>query len=204
MITTQINGKIFQIDGQGFLSPAEELTLEDWLHDMRAQDAANKQCRSVETISTHRKNLREKTQQHSAVGVLAYCLSHGIIRLADDDSIEKAAYSLGDRLRSIAIIKALKIEPLDLQAFRAQSRTKQRSRCVSLTSAQKAVAPVFAEEQEGCADYFDIPAFLRKKLHRKIEDAEFNEQQRMVSYARKAAQHLAALPKIEIESEAAA
>lgn len=180
MITTEINGKIFQIDGQGFLSPAEELTLEDWLHDMRAQDAANKRCRSVETISTHRKNLREKTQQHSAVGVLAYCLSHGIIRLADDDSIEKAAYSLGDRLRSIAIIKALKIKSLDLQAFRAQSRTKQRPRCV-LPSAQKAVAPVFLEEQEGCSDHFDIPAYLRKRLMKQ----EHASHERLAAYVEK-------------------
>lgn len=56
MITTKINGKTFEIDGQDFLSPAEERALEDWLHDMRVQDAARKRFRSPETISTHRAN----------------------------------------------------------------------------------------------------------------------------------------------------
>lgn len=81
MITTTIHGEKFQIDGQGFLSPAEELALEDWLHDMRVQDAAQKRCRSPETVSTHRKHLREKANAKSASGVLAYCLSKKIIRV---------------------------------------------------------------------------------------------------------------------------
>lgn len=81
MLTTQINGKTFEIDGNGFLSPTEELTLEDWLHDMRVQDAARKRCRSPETVSSHRKSLREKTHQHSGTGVLAHCLSMGYIRV---------------------------------------------------------------------------------------------------------------------------
>lgn len=81
MITTKINGKTFEIDGQDFLSPAEERALEDWLHDMRVQDAARKRFRSPETISTHRKHLREKTNQHTAAGVLAYCLSKAYIRV---------------------------------------------------------------------------------------------------------------------------
>ena len=81
MITTEINGRKFEIDGQGFISPAEETALEDWLHDMRVQDAANKRSRSEETVKSHRKNLREKTHQHSGTGVLAYCLSAGYIRV---------------------------------------------------------------------------------------------------------------------------
>lgn len=81
MITTEINGTKFEIDGDGFLSPTEELTLEDWLHDMRVLDAAQKRFRSPETVSSHRKNLREKTHQHSGTGVLAFCLSKGYIRV---------------------------------------------------------------------------------------------------------------------------
>lgn len=81
MLTTEINGTTFEIDGQGFLSPTEEITLEDWLHDMRVQDAAEKRHRSPETVKTHRKTLREKTHQHSGTGVLAYCLSKQYIRV---------------------------------------------------------------------------------------------------------------------------
>lgn len=81
MITTEINGKKFEIDGQDFFSPAEERTIEDWLLDMRAQDAANKRHRSLETINTHRKHIREKTSQHSGTGVLAFCLSREYIRI---------------------------------------------------------------------------------------------------------------------------
>lgn len=81
MITTEINGKKFVIDGKDFLSASEEVTLEDWLHDMRAQDAASKRSRSAETVNSHRKHLREKTHQHSAAGVLAYCLSKDYIRI---------------------------------------------------------------------------------------------------------------------------
>ena len=40
MITTEVHGKTYVIDGKGEFSPTEEQTLEDWLHAMRAQDAA--------------------------------------------------------------------------------------------------------------------------------------------------------------------
>lgn len=80
MITTQVNGRIFVIDGKGEFSPAEELTLEDWLHAMRAEDAAQKRHRSPDTINTHRKNIREKTAQRNGEGVLVYCFSKDYIR----------------------------------------------------------------------------------------------------------------------------
>lgn len=51
MITTQVHGKTYVIDGKGEFSPAEELTLEDWLHAMNAQDAAQKRHRSPETVT---------------------------------------------------------------------------------------------------------------------------------------------------------
>lgn len=81
MIQTEIHGRVFRIDSHGFLSPAEETALEDWLHDMRAQDAAQKRHRSVETIKHHRKHIREKTRAHTASGVLSYCLSKDYIRI---------------------------------------------------------------------------------------------------------------------------
>lgn len=80
MITTQVNGRTFVIDGKGEFSPAEELTLEDWLHAMRAQDAAEKRHRSTETVNTHRKHIREKTLQRNGEGVLVYCFSKDYIR----------------------------------------------------------------------------------------------------------------------------
>lgn len=80
MITTQVNGRTFVIDGQGEFSPAEEQTLEDWLHAMRAQDAAEKRHRSPETVNTHRKHIREKTHQRNGEGVLVYCFSKDYIR----------------------------------------------------------------------------------------------------------------------------
>lgn len=80
MITTQVNGRLFIIDGKGEFSPAEEQTLEDWLHAMKAQDAAQKRSRSPETVNTHRKNIREKTDQHNGEGVLVYCFSKNYIK----------------------------------------------------------------------------------------------------------------------------
>lgn len=80
MITTQVNGRTFVIDGKGEFSPAEEQTLEDWLHAMKAQDAAQKRHRSPETVNTHRKHIREKTLQRNGEGVLVYCFSRDYIR----------------------------------------------------------------------------------------------------------------------------
>jgi len=80
MITTQVNGRTFVIDGQGEFSPAEEQTLEDWLHAMKALDAAQKRHRSPETVNTHRKHIREKTACSNGEGVLVYCFSKDYIR----------------------------------------------------------------------------------------------------------------------------
>ena len=80
MITTQVHGRQYVIDGKGEFSPAEEQTLEDWLHAMRAQDAAEKRRRSAETVNTHRKHIREKTNQRNGEGVLVYCFSKDYIR----------------------------------------------------------------------------------------------------------------------------
>lgn len=80
MITTQVHGKTYVIDGKGEFSPAEELTLEDWLHAMNAQDAAQKRHRSPETVNTHRKRIREKTDQRNGEGVLVYCFSKDYIK----------------------------------------------------------------------------------------------------------------------------
>lgn len=80
MITTQVNGRLFIIDGKGEFSPAEEQTLEDWLHAMKAMDAAQKRHRSPETVNTHRKHIREKTACSNGEGVLVYCFSKDYIR----------------------------------------------------------------------------------------------------------------------------
>lgn len=80
MITTQVHGKTYVIDGKGEFSPSEELTLEDWLHAMSAQDAAQKRHRSPETVNTHRKHIREKTACRNGEGVLVYCFSKDYIR----------------------------------------------------------------------------------------------------------------------------
>ena len=81
MLITEIHGKQFEIDGKGDLSPALESTLEDWLHGMSIQDAAQKRHRSEETVKSHRKTLREQTHQKNGPGVLIYCLSAGYIRV---------------------------------------------------------------------------------------------------------------------------
>lgn len=77
----EIDNRIFEIDGRDMFSPTEEVTLEDWLQAMRAQDAANKRERGVETVATHRKRIREKTGQHNGEGVLIWCLTHGYVRM---------------------------------------------------------------------------------------------------------------------------
>lgn len=170
MITTEINGKTFEIDGQGFLSPAEELTLEDWLHDMRAQDAAQKRCRSTETVNTHRKNLREKTHQHSAVGVLAYCLSHGFIRVVSKSGAREPLFCLaGQLLKASLTIPVPKTRPIDFQFHRAQARLRTREG-VAVSLGQKAVAPVFSEGSAGEAGYFDIPTYLRNRITKQDND----------------------------------
>lgn len=171
MITTEINGKTFEIDGKGFLSPAEELTLEDWLHDMRAQDAAQKRCRSAETVNTHRKNLREKTRQHSAVGVLAYCLSHGFIRVVSENGAREPLFCLaGELLKTSLTLNIPKSGPIDQQIFRAQARLRTRKGVV-VSLGQKAVAPVFKEASAGEADYYEIPTYLRNRLLKKDADS---------------------------------
>ena len=80
MITTEAHGRKFEIDGRDLFSPAEECALEDWLRAMKAQDAAEARHRSVETVNTHRKAIREKTHQHNGEGVLIFCISKGYIR----------------------------------------------------------------------------------------------------------------------------
>lgn len=80
MITTEVHGRKFEIDGRDMFSPAEECALEDWLHAMKAQDAAQARCRSIETVNTHRKAIREKTNQRNGEGVLVFCISKGFIR----------------------------------------------------------------------------------------------------------------------------
>lgn len=80
MITTQVKGRFFSIDGKDLFSPAEERTLEDYLHGMSAQDAAQKRQRSPETVCTHRKHIREKTDEHNVAGVLVFCFSKNYIK----------------------------------------------------------------------------------------------------------------------------
>lgn len=81
MITTQIHGKTFVIDGQNLFTAHEERELEAWLEGMTAEDAAKARHRSPETVKWHRRAIREKTHQTCSAGVLSYCFAHRYVRV---------------------------------------------------------------------------------------------------------------------------
>lgn len=100
MITTQIHGKTFVIDGQNLFTAYEERELEAWLEGMTAQDAARAHNVSPETAKWHRKSIREKTHQHSSAGVLSYCFAHQYVRVLVVALIVVSAMPMARTLRS--------------------------------------------------------------------------------------------------------
>lgn len=83
MTQLRLHNKTYLIDSDGFFSPAETRELRSWLQGMAVDEAAFINSVSIETVKTHRRALREKTEQHSGIGVLTYCLVHGYIRPVD-------------------------------------------------------------------------------------------------------------------------
>ncbi len=177
MITTEINGKTFEIDGKDFLSPAEELTLEDWLLDMRAQDAARKRFRSTETVNSHRKHLREKTNQHSAAGVLAYCLSRGFIKVLSTDGFKVPAFSMVAKMFGLEDGQTANAGPLERYAKRATDRAKQRA--PAPFGNRRGAEPTLCEPATGDSETFEVPAYLRQR----VRESDFVGLERMAAYA---------------------
>lgn len=137
---------------------------------------------SPETVKAHLNALREQFDAVNRVDLVSQAWAHGILQA----SAKNVRLSL---LRNfVARVKCSGPKPLDLQAFRAQSRTKQRPRCVSLTSAQKAVAPVFVEPVDGDSGFYDVPAYLRKRIHQ----SDLDNSCRIAAYAERVRAHIGA------------
>lgn len=137
---------------------------------------------SPETVKAHLNALREQFDAVNRVDLVSQAWAHGILQA----STKNVRLSL---LRNfVARVKCSGPKPLDLQAFRAQSRTKQRPRCVSLTSAQKAVAPVFVEPVDGDSGFYDVPAYLRKRIHQ----SDLDNSCRIAAYAERVRAHIGA------------
>lgn len=86
MTQLRLHNKTYLIESDGFFSPAETRELISWLQGMAVDEAAFLNNVSIETVKSHRSALREKTGQHSGIGVLTYCLVHGYIRPDDTHS----------------------------------------------------------------------------------------------------------------------
>jgi len=84
MTQAQLHGKHYLVDSEGFFSPAETRELINWLQGLTVDEAAFRSHCSADTVKTHRRALREKTEQSAGIGVLTYCLVHGYIRPTND------------------------------------------------------------------------------------------------------------------------
>jgi DNA-binding CsgD family transcriptional regulator len=83
MTEATLHHKNYLVEGGGFFTAPETRELVSWLQGLTVDEAAERSHTSPETVRSHRKKLREKTGQHTGVGVLTYCLVHGYIRRAD-------------------------------------------------------------------------------------------------------------------------
>lgn len=84
-----LHHKNYLVDGGDLFSPAETRELMNWLQGLTVDEAAIRSHCSPETVKTHRRALRDKTQQHQGIGVLTYCLVHGYIRPIDNGTPER-------------------------------------------------------------------------------------------------------------------
>ena len=80
MTHVSLHQKLYIVDGGDLFSQAETRELVCWLKGLTVDEAAFLNNVSIETVKTHRRALREKTDQHTGIGVLTYCLVHGYIR----------------------------------------------------------------------------------------------------------------------------
>ncbi|WP_288365561.1 hypothetical protein [uncultured Marinobacter sp.] len=86
MTHVQLHQKHYYVDSGGLFSAAETRELVNWLQGLTLDESAARNHVSTETVKSHRRALREKTQQHTGIGVLTFCLVHGYIKPADSDS----------------------------------------------------------------------------------------------------------------------
>ena len=86
MTRVTLHHKHYLVDSDGFFSAAETRELVNWIQGLAIDEAAARSRTSPETVKTHRRTLREKTNQHTGIGVLTYCLVHGYIKPADTNS----------------------------------------------------------------------------------------------------------------------
>lgn len=72
--------KTYIVDSGGLFSAAETRELSTWILGLTVEQAATLNHVSPDTVKTHRRALREKTGQHSGIGVVMFCLVSGFIR----------------------------------------------------------------------------------------------------------------------------
>lgn len=86
MTQIRLHNKTYWVDSGGFFSAAETRELISWIQGHPLDVAAFLSNVSTETVKSHRRALREKTGQHSGIGVLTYCLVNGYVRPDDTHS----------------------------------------------------------------------------------------------------------------------
>jgi len=81
---------VYLIEDSGLFSAAEKRELKAMLDGLTVEQAAKKHFVSPDTVKTHRTAVRQKTGQHSAATVVAYCLATGLVKVFSENDVNHA------------------------------------------------------------------------------------------------------------------
>lgn len=159
------------ITEQHDLSPRKSEVLH-----LAAQGLTEKQIAAVlgispETAKAHLNALRDQFSAANRVDLVSQAWAHGVLKAS-----ARAAFCLFGGIS--AMVRGGKPSLIETHFYRAQARLRTR-KAVGVGRQKSAVAALFFEPTTGDSGYYEIPAYLRKRMNRQDLDG----MSRLAAYA---------------------
>lgn len=151
---------------------------------LTTEDIAAKLGISEDTVKSHLDHLRLQFAALNRVELIYQACAHGVLRIEHPPTFSLELVKKG-AVKTIMRLPRPTIFALDHYFHRAQARLRTR-RSVGVSLGQKAVAPVFEQPNEVEPRFYDMPAYLRKR----IRSQDFDNQCRVAAYADRVRAHI--------------